>query len=376
MKKGTLIVMSALFAVIGCKKETLEVVVVNDEDAQEVWFEDLASNVKVVPLISEEPIGSIRSLLCNGNEVMALDNDKATLYYFDNGVLISKMNHLGRGRGEYLEIKRFTYSPLRKELYVTSGKDILRYSVPRMQYVGTIEVDGLINYLSIHDENNFFVAINIGTKSYTALIDINTGKVTKKIEEITPYASEESDYSMSCYSMQNHYYAIEDNINTIVALDKHNEIRTLLKYNFGDKSIPAKYLNYDRGDFEKLAEYFQYMMDNGSTRLQGNQLIRVENDDISFWYYYSVQPAIKYYYRYNTNTNTSTNLKGFRIKGINRPVIPTALSDSGYVTLFEGDPGWYKTDEEPSSLATTILEKMKNQELNNPVLIYYEMESN
>ena len=146
MKRKVLLAMPIILAFIGCKDDTSDVLVVNDDDAQEVWFEDVTSNVKVVPLKSKEPIGSIKNLLCIDNEIIALDNDNSTIYYFDNGTLVSKMNHLGRGRGEYLEIRRYTYSPSRKEMYVISGKSILRYSVPSMQYVGTTQVEGNINY--------------------------------------------------------------------------------------------------------------------------------------------------------------------------------------------------------------------------------------
>ena len=65
---------------------------------------------------------------------------------------------------------------------------------------------------------------------------------------------------------------------------------------------------------------------------------------------------------------------GFRIKGINRPVMPFAVSDNGYVALFEGNPGWYKTDEEASPLAKSILHEMENQEINNPVVLYFDIE--
>ena len=374
MKRKVLLEMPIILAFIGCKDDTSDVLVVNDDDAQEVWFEDVTSNVKVVPLKSKEPIGSIKNLLCIDNEIIALDNDNSTIYYFDNGTLVSKMNHLGRGRGEYLEIRRYTYSPSRKEMYVISGKSILRYSVPSMQYVGTTQVEGNINYLSIHDNDNFFASFNAEGKSMTALIDIRTGKVTKKIEQISSYNNEESDISMSSYSMKNHYYAKEDYINTIVSVNQDNEAKTLLRYNFGDKSIPEKYINYDPGDLQIIAELFEYMMENGNTRLQGNQYLKIKGDNISFWYYHSTGSiGEKYYYQYNINSKISTNLKGFRIKGISRPVLPFAVTDDGYVALFEGDPNWFKTDEDKSPLAQQILEGMEKQEMNNPVLLFYEI---
>ena len=57
MKRKVLLAMPIILAFIGCKDDTSDVLVVNDDDAQEVWFEDVTSNVKVVPLKSKEPIG-------------------------------------------------------------------------------------------------------------------------------------------------------------------------------------------------------------------------------------------------------------------------------------------------------------------------------
>ncbi len=83
--------------------------------------------------------------------------------------------------------------------------------------------------------------------------------------------------------------------------------------------------------------------------------------------------GVKNYFRYNIKDKTIINLKGFRIKGINRPIMPFAVSDDGYIALFEGNPEWYKTDEEASSLAESILHEMKNQEINNPVVLFYDI---
>ena len=375
MKKRNLflaLIGSLVFA--GCKDET-EIIVVNDEEAQEVWFEDVATNVRVVPLVSEEPIGSIRNMICYGNEIIALDNDKKTVYYFDNGTLVSKMNHEGRGRGEYVDIKRYAYSPSKKVLYVVADDKILWYSVPGMRYCGNTPISYTMNLLTMHDDDHFFGVICKDQRFLAALIDIETGEITNEIEEISMYNHEESNISMSSYSKERHYYSKSDYNNTIVTVRPDSETKVLLKYNFGDKSIPEKYLDFDLKNPMNFGKLFEYMDENGKTRLLGNQFLRIKGNEISFWYYYAVgSMGVKNYFRYNIKDKTSTNLKGFRIKGINRPIMPFTVSDDGYIALFEGNPGWYKTDEEASSLAESILHEMENQEINNPVVLYYDIE--
>ena len=259
MKKRNLflaLIGSLVFA--GCKDET-EIIVVNDEEAQEVWFEDVATNVRVVPLVSEEPIGSIRNMICYGNEIIALDNDKKTVYYFDNGTLVSKMNHEGRGRGEYVDIKRYAYSPSKKVLYVVADDKILWYSVPGMRYCGNTPISYTMNFLTMHDDDHFFGVICKDQRFLAALIDIETGEITKEIEEISMYNHEESNISMSSYSKERHYYSKSDFNNTIVTVKPDNETKVLLKYNFGEKSIPEKYLDFDLKNPMNFGKLFEYM---------------------------------------------------------------------------------------------------------------------
>lgn len=374
----TFAVILSSMMICSCKQSTQnanKVVVVNDDDAIEVNFEDVATKVRVVPLVSDEPIGSFRNIVCYGNELVAVDNDRKTFYYFVDGELVSKMNHAGRGRGEYLQVIRFAYSPSRKVIYVVTDNKILWYSIPGMNYIGSTPISTKLEFLSLHDDDNFFAAINNNGRCITALVDIKTGEITKEVEEISMHNFAESNISMSSYSIQNHYYSKTDYNNSIVSVTTKNEVDTLLKYNFGGKSIPEEYMNYDLNNMDPFVKLFEYMDKNGRTTLLGNQFLRIRDNEISFWYYYAIgSNGEKFYYRYNPDDNTSVNLKGFRIKGINRPIVPFALSDDGYVTVFEGtldmiiDP-----DTEPSPLAKKIIEAMDSQKDNNPVLVYFNI---
>ena len=359
-------------ALMGCQEQTD--LVVNDEDAVEVSFDDVATNIKVIPLESEEPIGSIRSVICYDDELIALDNDQKTVYYFKDGVLVSKMNHEGRGRGEYIEIRRYGYSPSRKVIYVLADDKILWYSVPKMSYCGNTPINKQVNFFTLHDDNQFFATLYHEGKYVTALIDIETGKVNKVLGEISMHNAEESDLTMASYSPFNHYYALSDHDNSIFEVTSHNDAKMVLQYNFGNKSIPAKYMSYDPLNLQPLADFFEYMSQEGKTRLQGNVFLKINDSGISFWYNYSVgSKGIKYYYRFNKKDNTSTNLKGFYTKGLNRPITPFAVSNNGYITVFQGDPGWFKTDETPSTTAKSILHELENQKNNNPVLLFYDI---
>ena len=101
MKRISLIV-CAVLGIAGCGKSvSTDVLVVDDDDAVEVVFEDVATDIRIVPLISDEPIGGCSELHCYGNEVFMSDKSTEYLYYFVDGKLVSTLHAVGRGPGEY-----------------------------------------------------------------------------------------------------------------------------------------------------------------------------------------------------------------------------------------------------------------------------------
>ena len=120
MKKLGLIV-CAMLGIAGCVDVTVkDVPFVDDEDAVEVAFEDVATDIRIVPLISDEPIGGCSELHCYGNEVFMSDKSTEYLYYFVDGKLVSTLHAVGRGPGEYLGITHFVYSPTKKQLFISA----------------------------------------------------------------------------------------------------------------------------------------------------------------------------------------------------------------------------------------------------------------
>ncbi len=99
-----------------------------------------------------------------------------------------------------------------------------------------------------------------------------------------------------------------------------------------------------------------------------------DKGEISFWYAHYISPSGEFfYYKYNPVDKTSVNLRGFRMKGIGSPITPNALSDTGYIKIFQGNNRWLKTEEEPSDLAKKIIQAIENQNDNNPVLLFFDI---
>ena len=53
VKKLAALLTGVLISLTGCKDNTPDIVVISETDAKEVAFEDVATNVRVVPLVSD-----------------------------------------------------------------------------------------------------------------------------------------------------------------------------------------------------------------------------------------------------------------------------------------------------------------------------------
>ena len=102
---------TALLLFTECKKKASfeDLVSIKDADqAQEVAFEDMATNIRIVPLVSDAPIDGVNSIKCYGSTTICRSiND--IIYVFEDGKQIVKFDKKGRGHGEYTFIADYLY---------------------------------------------------------------------------------------------------------------------------------------------------------------------------------------------------------------------------------------------------------------------------
>ena len=66
---------------ISCKQKYSDVVIIDDDDAVEVKFEDVATNLQIVPIISDTVLGSCARIVCYDNETLILEKTGKSIYY-------------------------------------------------------------------------------------------------------------------------------------------------------------------------------------------------------------------------------------------------------------------------------------------------------
>jgi hypothetical protein len=373
------LVLLLLLLMLNCKQQDPNVVIINDDDALEVNFDDVATDIRVVPIKSEELInGSIMMLSYNDHELLMLDNRQKTIYYFYDNVLRGKLNAIGRGPGEYKMIDKFTYSPEEKMLYVTvfTRGLVLKYSVPDMKFCGKIQVDARIGNLAINDNKTFLMAIcNDSLTQYsTQIVDKISGDTLKRVQMLNASQYNSSDRSFSNYSSDSKLLSTWGTVNTIGIISNKNKYEVLFKYSYGKKGIPDRLYNFDSNDSNGPISLLRYRLsDEGEQSLEGCYFPKKESNEISFWYNIAI-PNDAFYCFYRQTKDSVTHYKGFKVAGLNIPIVPKCSTESGYVSIFEGTPDSYIDSMEVASpLAKRILDTMREQKDNNPVLVYYNI---
>lgn len=344
----------------------------NSSESQEVAFEDVATGISIVPLISDEPLGCSTQMKCYGSTTLIVSSDLFTLYFFEDGKLTAKLSKPGRGRGEYNFISDFVYSPERKIVYILNSSRILKYSVPDMDYLGMIEHPNMMKF-AVHDDSTL-ICLMTSPDDQPAIYFINTdnGQVSGKLKDVSFLSMIMS--SDLAYYTPSHRILLQTsctNIISEVSADINEGEDVILSFDFGKDGMPAKYdsINSDI-DMDFVMEFSQYLNDHRETIVTEVTKAMVKDNIISFWYQ-SGLVGYKHYCRI-TDGEVAT-YSGFKASGTKGSILPNGLTDDGrYVTLIDQLPETLFDDSGDRSQFTSQLEKTINtQTFNNPVLVFY-----
>lgn len=372
-------------SISGCNKDK-NMVVVDDDDAEKVLFEDVAKDVQIVPLISDEPIGAISEIFCYDNEIFIKDMGGENIYHFVDGKLENKLHAVGRGRGQYISISHFTYCPGKRILLVcaigatdiediTNGisTTIMKYSVPEMKYLGTISMEGLCSSILPYSEEAFIApSANLSMDTCVVkLVDIETGKTIKNVYPLTYYAYMQSDATFSYLGESNISFCIPGFKNKLVS--SQDDFKPSFSFSFGSKNIPKEHLDMDLKDPEYFFKMLSFMTSEAAKDcLEGGFLPIVNDSSFSFWYHKALEDRKDHYFQYKDGN--IVNYSGLYVPGMHNTIMPKIVTNQGYATVFEGTvERYFNNEDEGSDLAKKISDAMKNQVLNNPVVLLYRL---
>lgn len=377
MNKLSLIVCTVLSIALftGCKKEMAVhdgvVSITDPTKSMEVAFEDVATNIRIVPLISDEPIDQLSSRIkCYGSTAVIRSSSLYSLYVFEDGKLVGTLNKAGRGHGEYSLIKDFVYSPTRKVIYVISlgGSTVMAYSVPDMSFIGSFDT-GSFSVFAEHDDSTLIAKFNYEGNNGIYYVDAQNGKVKGKVKDIIGLDALMNE-DMLYYSPQHRILSEYGAVNTISELSAEigAEPKVLLSYDFGKYGIPSDYDEISDRDIQGLLDFMHYIADHRETMVTDMIYTYANSEYTSLWYTLNLK---KYYLR--VTGDDMTVYSGFRASGISDPFLPNGMTDDGFVRIIQGTTESVFNSQERSEFSSELETAMKNQNLNNPVLVYYSI---
>ena len=362
-----------------CKKNASfdNLVSIKDADvSEEVAFEDIATNIRIVPLISDEPIDGVNSIKCYGSTTICRSiND--IIYVFEDGKQIVKFDKKGRGHGEYTFIADYLYSPDNKVLSIIDAfTTIHKYSVPDMKYLGSVSLDGVAMSMAEHDDSTLLCRMVPSNVDKTAIcfVSSNTGQVRGIHRDISGFSMILSA-DMSYYNPNYRFLAETGSVCSVLEIpaDIDQEEKTILHCEFGDYGIPAEFDTINEESSNNIVmKLIDVLTEKRESLITSMSFPVVNSDYVSFWYDNMLRSKTTYC---RVSNDGVEKYSGFKAKGTNKSITPNTMSNSDYVTIVQGLPEtiFEEGSHERSEFSSQLENTMKAQAFNNPVLVYYNI---
>lgn len=367
----------------GCKKTQsfVNFVSITDCDkAQEVAFEDVTTDVRIVPLISDEPIGGCTGIKCYGSTVLVRADQGQSLFIFEDGKLTAHLCKVGRGRGEYTLIGDFVYSPTKKLLYIkgaAGNNNVLTYSVPDLQFKGSFD-GGDFTAFAEHDDSTLICRMVNEADQKFADYFVSTGTGEKlAIAKEVGITSLMFNTDMNYYTPEHRILLETGSVNTISEVPARigDKERIIRQFDFGENSVPVRFdsINIFDNPESILTDYLDYLLTNRDVVVNINQAV-ADKGSVSFWYK-AIGSQDATYCHINDN-GEMVRYCGFKASGTKKGLFATGVTEKGqYVTMIEGLPEtlFEEGSDERSEFSAKLENTMNAQAFNNPILVYYDI---
>ena len=355
--------------------------IVDLDSVTELELNEINSDVKIMPIKCEDPMERIRKAVGFSDYTFLCSATKTIIYCLQNDSVISKLEAVGRGHGEYSCIDDFTYLENEKVLYINADQKIMKYSVPSMIYLGSIDfnittdemvalnTDELLAACSFFEDNDKKTIFR-----GVAVFSLKTGKIIRKLYDYDQYNS-------NCFlyrDLSNNDNGILMSVgglynNQIFKWDNTEETtKEIFSFCYNSKwRVSKRIIRFSRKDFWLFDEELM----KRTVYCDGCHYPSIVNSNLVFWCF----P-----HENNTGRQIAVIKKGediltrsFYISGTNITVNPFFVKDGYCFDIVEGSAENIITDKENlSPLGKEIYKTMQLQPYNNPILYCFSVDKN
>jgi hypothetical protein len=389
-------VLSVLAVMVGCNQasgiEGVEEITAADIE-EEADLTEIAYDFKIHPLKADGPMDGIGGIKSWGDVMLARTSDDRKILRFDNYKQTAVLDRLGRGPGEYYFIEDFSYDKVNNCIYIENDSNLVTYDATTMEFKGKQPVNIMIqNILNLGDQMLYFGyfldeynrktpedVLNLPKESMI-LVDRDERDLTKGV---VLYREGSLQRSLMGYpelffvNPLNRSTCLTGFVNRIVTFDD-KEVTDVYRFKLGTGSIPEEaqeMLDLEEVSMNDLTDVLRTIsgaMSNGPS-VRNTFNIMVDGETVSFRCTYSGLFGTYSPYLYFVHNNKGTKVyKHLRIPGLAKDVDPTGCNGNHQIAIIE-NLGADAIDEtvKMSPLAQQIIDELKKQNDDNPVLIEF-----
>lgn len=350
---------------------------IDDEKYSSVLLEDFADSIRVVRIYSSEPMKELENGITyyDKNFLFLGSDDDKTIYCLRNDSVISKLNAVGRGFGEYNTLINVCYSAADSLLYgyVPGKLAIMCYRVPSFEFVKSIRVNTSITAMRYVGDNTILAVGRTPSKDYdrtNGIFKIST--VTNEINEIMPinYLSAYLLGSSSFFENDGKQCLIVPGFDNRVYEYSDHKLRELISFNYGKRNLSGDLFETDESQTDSYMSMMGALL-SGFYSVGGRQAI-MRDSNLMFWHIAEFEDK-EYTLATICDGMTYKNYL-FTIPGIKKDIFPDLVQKDWYAIVFEGSKESILDDNEPlSPLGREIIEAVDSQTDDNPVLLYFKI---
>lgn len=334
------------------------------------------SDVMIVPIKCAFPMDEIYRSIGYDDYTFLMGMSWKTIYCVQKDTVISVLEASGRGHGEYTHINDFAYSEEEHILYVQADGKLLKYSVPSMSFISSIDFEitskGMIvlnsneilmNCSYLESENNVYRGI--------CVVSSLTGKVIHKcfdFEYINSQSFMARDLTMTDNGL---IFPLNDLLNKkIICYDvANNNYKELFSYTFNSRwKTPKRLVKLAKKDplLYSQEDYKQLLHCNG-----GHYPFTV-NTALAFWCFPREKEDIRSVV--SIVKNDEIIRRSFKISGTDMDPSPYHIYNRYCVDIITPLDMEITNEGELTSFGTKLYKATSSQPYGNPVLLYFTVD--
>ena len=341
-------------------------------NAKDIAIEEIADDIVVKPILTDEPIGEIWSVSGNCNDFILVGDNWKTFYHIKDGRLVEKLHAVGNGPGEYpSQLVQWSYLPADSLFYGYEHnlRKIMCYKTSPFKFVKEF-------YVKPFAENKQLDDILVLGRDHLLLV---------WRQRINDYTCSDSCYihEFDGHSMKKMFdiKKIDDGMNNTLMRSGNDVLMSILeehsmlyRYVGGKKQ---KVATIDYGDMEMGRDKVDVKIEGGTVKIfpkfcaTGCHYVHLTDSVMTYWV-----NTHEYFHHYLAIA-TRDKVQNYKIHigGLNLVVHPDMVDNGVYTMLVQGD--WEEKinpDEKLSAVGKRIIEAMKGNDY-DPVIVQFRLKN-